>query len=575
MSRSKQQDGQAGERQSQPSTQGVGDARGEGVRRRDLVGLGAAAVGALALGCQQSAEGPTGGAGSGAESASTSRGAFELEEMTIVELEEAMSAGRHTSESVTKLYLDRIEAMDRQGPMLRSIIEVNPDALTIARELDQERAAGTLRGPLHGVPIVLKDNVATADNTTTTAGSLALEGASASSDSPVAAKLREAGAVLLAKANLSEWANFRSNASSSGWSSRGGQCANPYALDRNPCGSSSGTGASVSANFAAAGIGTETNGSIVCPSSANGLVGIKPTVGLVSRAGIIPIAETQDTAGPMARSVADAAVVLGALVGVDESDPATAASEGNYHTDYTQFLDVDGLQGARIGVGREFFGFNPRVDALLEGALQVLADRGAVLVDPVEIPNRQQIGRAGYTVLLYEFKAGVNAYLESLGDLAPVRTLSEVIEFNEGNRDRAMPYFGHDILVAANETTDLEASEYKEALATVRRYSREEGLDVTLRENRLDAIMAPTGGPAWTTDLVNGDHFSGGSSSPAAQSGYANVTVPMGYVFGLPVGVSFFGGPWSEPTLIRIAYAFEQATKHRVAPRFLPTAELA
>ena len=552
---------------SAPSSESTRD---EGWARRDLVGLGAAALGGLALGCRPASESGAGDAAISAGAAET----FELEEMSLADLREAMSSGARTSESITRLYLDRIEAMDRQGVALRSIIEVNPEALAIARTLDEERAAGSVRGPLHGIPMVLKDNVATADETTTTAGSLALEGASAHADSPVAAKLRAAGAVLLAKANLSEWANFRSNDSSSGWSSRGGQCANPYALDRNPCGSSSGTGASVSANFAAAGIGTETNGSIVCPSSANGLVGIKPTVGLVSRSGIIPIAETQDTAGPMARTVADAAAVLGALVGVDENDPATAESADHFVEDYTQFLDVDGLKGARIGVGREFFGFNPRVDALLENTLAVLADRGAVLVDPVEIPNRRQIGRAGYTVLLHEFKAGVNAYLESLGDLAPVGSLAEVIAFNEANRERAMPYFGHDILVAADETAGLESSEYKEALATVRRYSREEGLDVALREHRLDAIMAPTGGPAWTTDLVNGDHFSGGSSSPAAQSGYANITVPMGYVFGLPVGVSFFGGPWSEPTLIRIAYAYEQATRHRVAPRFLPTASL-
>ncbi len=511
--------------------------------------------------------------GAATQAASRTR-TFELEEVTIAELQAGMASGRWTAKAITQAYLERIAQLNRRGPELRAVIETNPDALAIAEQLDRERAAGHVRGPLHGIPILLKDNLDTHDRMTTTAGSLALEGSIPPQDSTVARKLREAGAILLGKANLSEWANFRSEQSTSGWSARGGQCRNPYALDRNPCGSSSGSGVGPAANLCAAAIGTETNGSIVCPSNANGIVGIKPTVGLVSRAGIIPISHTQDTAGPMARTVADAATLLGALVGVDERDPATAASAGRYHNDYTRFLDADGLREARIGVLRQAFGFHRDVDTILEQALRVLRERGAVLVDPVELPRGRDLGRNELTVLLYEFKHGLNAYLASLGPAAPVKSLKEIIDFNEKNKDREMPYFGQDLFLQAEEKGPLTEKEYTEALASIRKATREDGIDKVMDEHRLDAIFAPTGGPAWVTDLVNGDHFGGGSSGTPAIAGYPNITVPAGYVFGLPVGVSFFGRAWSEPALIRIAYAFEQATRVRRPPRLLPHADL-
>ncbi len=499
---------------------------------------------------------------------------FELDETTIATLQEGMDSGRWTARGITELYLRRIEAVDRSGPTLRSVIETNPDALAIAEELDRERRASGPRGPLHGIPVLVKDNVATADRMTTTAGSLALEGSIPPEDSFVARRLREAGAVVLAKANLSEWANFRSTRSSSGWSARGGQCRNPYVLDRNPCGSSSGTGAGVSANLAAVGIGTETDGSIVCPSHANGLVGIKPTVGLVSRSRIIPISHTQDTAGPMARTVRDAAVLLGALTGVDPGDPATRASEGNAVGDYTDFLDPGGLAGARIGVARAFFGFDPGVDALMETSIETMRGLGAEIVDPVDLSEVRESGDAEYEVLLYEFKADMAAYLEGLGPSAPARSLADLIRFNEANADREMPYFGQEIFEQAEAKGPLTDTAYREALERSTRAAGRDGIDRVVSEHGLDAIVAPTGGPAWTTDLVNGDHFTGGSSSAAARAGYPNVTVPMGFVFGLPVGISIFGLAWSEGTLIRIAYAFEQATNVRRAPTFLPTLEL-
>jgi amidase len=496
----------------------------------------------------------------------------DLEEITTAELQQGMASGTFTSRAVTEAYLARIDALDRNGPALRSIIEVNPDALDVAASLDAERKSKGARGPLHGVPVLLKDNVDTHDKMTTTAGSLALEGSIPPQDSTVAAKLRAAGAVLLAKANLSEWANIRSAHSSSGWSARGGQCRNPYVLDRNPCGSSSGSGTATSANLGAIAIGTETDGSIVCPSNACGLVGFKPTVGLVSRAGIIPISHTQDTAGPMTRTVTDAAIVLGVIAGRDSRDPATAAGAGKSYPDYTRFLDRDGLRGARLGVARQLFGFSPKADRVLEEALSALSKAGAVLVDPVTLPKKEDLG-SEILVLLYELKTDLNAYLATLGERAPVKSLAEIIRFNETHRDREMPFFGQDLFVQADEKGPLTTPEYLEALAKGHRLTREEGIDAAMSAHNLDAIVAPTGGPAWITDHVNGDHFVGGSSSFAAIAGYPNVTVPAGYVSGLPVGLSFFGRAWSEPSLFKIAYGFEQATKHRRPPRFLPTIE--
>jgi len=542
--------------------------------RRHFIGLGAAG-GALALAGGSVACGtPDDPARLGGGASASNVAPFELDEVCISELQDGMGSGRWTARRITELYLERIEEIDRNGPMLRSVIETNPDALEIAEALDRERAGGSVRGPLHGIPILVKDNIATHDRMTTTAGSYALEGSIPPADSGVARALRAAGAIILGKANLSEWANFRSRRSSSGWSGRGGQCKNPYALDRNPCGSSSGSGAAGAASLCAAAIGTETNGSIVCPSSVNGVVGIKPTVGLVSRSRIIPISHTQDTAGPMARTVRDAALLLGCLTGVDADDEATPASRGNSHNDYAQFLDPEGLRGARIGIAREFFGFHEKVDALMEGALEEISRRGAVLVDPVEIATRRRMGGPSYELMLYEFKADLNAYLEALGPEAPVKSLAEIIDFNERNRGREMPYFEQEVFVSAEEKGPLSEAAYGEALADAMRLSRDEGIDATMNEHELDAIITPTEGPAWVTDLVNGDHYVGGSSSPAAISGYPNITVPAGYVFGLPVGISFFGRAWSEPTLLRIAYAFEQATQLRVAPSFLATAEL-
>jgi amidase len=499
---------------------------------------------------------------------------FELEEATIADLQHRMDIGQDTARSLAEKYLARIGALDRQGPSLHSLIEINPDALTIADGLDAERKTRGPRGPLHGIPIVIKDNMATADRMMTTAGSLALVGATPPKDAFVVTRLRRAGAVILGKTNLSEWANFRSSHSSSGWSARGGQCRNPYVLDRNPCGSSSGSGGAVAANLCALAIGTETDGSIVCPSSASGIVGIKPTLGLVSRAGIIPIAHSQDTAGPMARTVRDAAILLGVIAGVDESDAATADAALRGAADYTRSLDADGLRGARIGVVRKSFGFNPRVDRLMEDALAEMVRRGAVLVDPAEIPHAGEYDESELEVLLYELKADLAAYLQALGPAAPVKTLADVIAFNEAHRAEEMPYFGQELFLRAEEKGPLTTPAYREALEKNRRLSRTEGIDAVMDAHRLDALVAPTGGPAWTTDLVNGDHFSGGSSTAPAVAGYPNINVPAGEVYGLPVGISFLGRAWSEPTLIKLAYAFEQATKFRRAPRFLPTADL-
>jgi amidase len=542
-----------------------------GLSRRDFLTASAAggalaAAGPIACGPGATDQGSAGDVGVGS---------FELDEVSITTLQEGMASGRWTSREITELYLEKIARVDSDGPRLRSVIETNPDALTIADELDTERAAGTLRGPLHGVPILVKDNVATHDRMTTTAGSAALSGSIPSADAWVAARLKAAGAIVLGKANLSEWANFRSTRSVSGWSGRGGQCKNPYALDRNPCGSSSGSGAAAAASLAAGAIGTETNGSIVCPSSANGLVGVKPTVGLVSRSRIIPISHTQDTAGPMCRSVRDAALVLGAITGIDPEDPATQASEGHSHVDYTQFLDAGGLAGARIGVARDYFGFHPQVDDAMEAAIETMSAAGAVIVDEANIPTRNEMGRHAYQVMLYEFKAGLDAYLGALGPDAPVSSLADVIAFNEANAETEMPFFGQEIMIQDQEKGPLTESEYLEALETAGRLAGPEGIDLVMDEHELDAIVAPTGGPAWRIDLVNGDHFGGGSSSPAAISGYPNITLPVGNVRGLPVGISFFGRAWSEPVLFRLTYAFEQATGHRITPTYIPSLDLA
>ena len=497
---------------------------------------------------------------------------FELDEITIADLQDGMKSGKFTARSLVEKYQARIAEIDKQGPAINSIIEFNPDALAIADALDQERQTKGARGPLHGVPVLIKDNIDTADNMMTTAGSLALVGSKPPKDSFVAKKLRAAGAVILGKTNLSEWANIRSSHSTSGWSGRGGLTKNPYALDRNPCGSSSGSGAAVSANLCTVAIGTETDGSIVCPASAHGVVGIKPTVGLVSRSGIIPISHSQDTAGPLCRTVKDAAILLGALTGADPEDAATAESASKSRDDYTQFLDANGLKGARIGVARKYFGFSDAVDAIMEQSLDAMKKQGVTLVDPADIETFGKFDDSELVVFLYELKADLNAYLERLGPGAPVHTLKDIIDFNERNAEKEMPYFGQDLFLKAEAKGPLTTPEYIEALQKNHRLARTEGIDALMEKHRLDAIVAPTGGPAWITDLVNGDHVAGGSSNAAAVAGYPNINVTAGFIHGLPVGISFFGRAWSEPTLIRLAYAFEQATNVRQAPRFLPAA---
>jgi amidase len=495
--------------------------------------------------------------------------AFELDEMTVAQLQDAMAKGRYTSRQLVDLYLQRIAQIDRSGPTLRSVIELNPDAAAIADGLDADRKAGRLRGPLHGIPVLIKDNIDTGDKMMTTAGSLALEGSIAPKDAFVVSRLRAAGAVILGKTNLSEWANFRSTKSTSGWSGRGGQVRNPYMLDRNPCGSSSGTGAAIAANLAAAGVGTETDGSIVCPSSVNGLVGIKPTVGLVSRSGIIPISASQDTAGPMTRTVADAAVLLSAMVGLDRQDPATLGARGG---NYVRALNPNALKGARIGVARKrYFGYSPKTDAVIDEAIKVMRQRGAVIVDPADIPTAAQLDDCEFEILLYEFKNGLNEYFASLGANAKVRTLEDLIAFNKREAAREMQFFGQEILEMAQKKGPLTSPDYRRAHNTCRARSRAAGVDAVLTKMNLDAIVAPTGSPAWPIDLVNGDHFLGSSSTPAAVAGYPSVTVPAGFVQELPVGISFIGTAWTEAKLIGYAYAFEQATKHRRPPKFLPT----
>jgi amidase len=497
---------------------------------------------------------------------------FELEEISVADLQEGMKSGKYSARSITEKYLSRIEAIDNKT--VNAIIELNPDALSIAAAMDRERKERGARGPLHGIPVLLKDNIDTADKLKTSAGSLALAASIPLQDSFIAQRLRQAGAVILGKTNLSEWANIRSTHSTSGWSARGGLTRNPYALDRNACGSSSGTGAAISANLASVGIGTETDGSIVCPSNANSLVGIKPTLGLVSRSGIIPIAHSQDTAGPMCRSVADAAILLSALTGIDSRDRATLASRGKAQSDYRKFLTADGLKGVRIGVARKYFGFSDRVDKLMNEALDVMKSLGAILIDPAEVPNSGKYDDTELEVLLYELKADLNAYLATLGPKAPVKSLREIIEFNEKNRASEMPYFGQELFLRAEEKGPLTSRPYRQALAKNHRLSRAAGIDAVMVKHRLDAMVAPTGGTPWVTDLVNGDHFSGGFSTAAAVAGYPHITVPAGYIFGLPVGISIFGRAWSEGNLIKFAYAYEQASRHRKPPQFLATANL-
>jgi len=501
---------------------------------------------------------------------------FDLEESTVTQLQARMTAGQDTARSLVDKYLSRIEDIDRSGPALRSVLEINPDARAIADTLDAERRAGRVRGPLHGIPVLIKDNIATHDGMMTTAGSLALAGTPAPEDAFLVSRLRDAGAVILGKTNLSEWANFRSTHSSSGWSGRGGQTRNPYALDRNPSGSSSGSGAAIAANLAAVAVGTETDGSIVSPSNVNGLVGIKPTLGLVSRSGIVPIAHSQDTAGPMARTVADAAVLLTAIAGSDPADAATKLADTRRARDYTTSLQRDGLEGARIGVVRDrLFGYSPAADALAGQAIADLTREGAVIVDPAPMPTLGKFDDSELDVLLYEFKTDLTKYLMSLGPAAPVHSLKDVIAFNDAHKDEELRYFGQEIMMNAEAKGPLTDVKYKSELARNHRLSRAQGIDAVMTKYKLDALIAPTGGPAWLTDPVNGDGGTASAPGPStvtSVAGYPHITVPMGFVSGLPVGLSFFGRAWSEPTLIKLAYAYEQATEHRRPPTFAPAA---
>ncbi|MDQ3029451.1 MAG: amidase [Actinomycetota bacterium] len=535
-------------------------------RRSFIAKTAAAAAGAALAG--------RGGAAEAADrQGGRSRGPHQgLEEATIAELQAQMESGQLSARRLTSAYLQRIRQLDRRGPRLNSILTINPRALEIAELRDAERKAGKARGPLHGIPIVLKDNIDTLDRMHSTAGSLALVDSKPPRDATVARKLRRAGAIILGKTNLSEWANFRSTQSASGWSGVAGQTRNPYVLDRNPCGSSSGSGTAVSANLAAASLGTETDGSIVCPSSATGVVGIKPTVGLTSRAGVVPISHSQDTVGPMCRTVADAAVVLGALTGVDPRDPATRASRSHRHRDYRQFLDPQGLHGARIGVARNLTGFSPETDEIFEAAVTAIRDAGATVVDPANLDSAAELDASGaeFEVLLYEFKADIRRYLATRSAGSP-RTLADLIRFNEANAGHELRWFGQEIFELAQAKGPLTDPAYRQALRTGRRLARDEGLDKVLGEHNLDAIVAPTGSPAWPTDLVNGDHFLGGSSSVAAVAGYPLISVPAGFAFGLPVGITFMGAAFAEPTLIRVASGFEAATGVRRAPDYQPT----
>ena len=494
-----------------------------------------------------------------------------IEEMTIIELQRGYSEGKYTISDVVKTYIDRINEIDKNGPCLNSVIILNPDALAIAEELDKELKEGKSRGSMHGVPVILKDNIDTHDRMPNTAGATILRNSFPDKDSFIAKKLREAGAVIIAKANLSEWANFRADVSSSGWSGVGGQTKNPYVLDRNPCGSSSGSGVSVSANLCMIAIGTETNGSIVCPSNNNGIVGLKPTVGLLSRSGIIPISFTQDTPGPMGRTVQDVAVALGVLTGTDSADTKTLASEGKFLTGigYSGNLKADGAKGKRIGLLKKSMGYSDKVDTLMYETVKWLKINGAEVID-IEMPEESKYDNASFEVMLYEYKDGLNKYFASLGDDAPISNVTELIEFNKSDSVE-LRYFNQKTLELANKKGDLNSPDYQKALVKMLKATREDGIDKVMNAYKLDAILAPTGSPAWKTDLLLGDHFVGGSSSLAAIAGYPAITVPMGFIENLPVGVTFFGRAWSEPVLLEIAYSYEQGTKHRKAPKYIIT----
>jgi len=543
------------------------------VSRRGFLRLGAIAgvAGAAAAGASV--------AGTALLSPSAARaedtGPRELNEATVAQLQAMMTHGQLRSIDLVEYYLERIHDLDKRGPRVNAVIEINPDARSIAMALDRERRAKGPRGPLHGIPLMLKANIDTGDKMQTSAGSLALIGTPAPKDATVAARLRAAGAVILGKTNLSEFANFRGFQSSSGWSGVGGQTNNPYALDRNPCGSSSGSGAATSANFCAGGLGTETDGSIVCPAGANGVVGIKPTLGLTSRAGVVPISHNQDVVGPHGRTVADAAAILSALVGVDPRDPATAASAGKFSTDYTQFLDPNGLRGARIGIPRMVYtGYSPEADAILEKSIAVMKAAGAVIVDPADLPSANDLSTdpSETNILLYDFKRDLNAYLATRTGL-PVKTLADIIAFNKAHANEELQFFGQELLELA-ESDPVSTTDYMAAIARAHLLARDQGIDAVMNAHNLDALMAPTGSPAWTTDLINGDHFLGASSTPAAVAGYPNINVPAGSIYSLPVGMSIFGRAWSEAKLIKIAYAFEQAIHGRKAPQFLPMTPL-
>jgi amidase len=550
-----------------------------GIDRRGFLRAGAAGSAALIVRPARAGAAPHGDREMPEQRGAATPGSdasFDLDEVTIDDLQHRMQSGQETARSLVEKYTARINAMDTSGTLpLRSVLEINPEALAIADALDAERKSKGPRSPLHGIPILLKDNVATADRMQTTAGSLALLGVKPPKDSFVAARLRAAGAVLLGKTNLSEWANFRSTHSSSGWTGRGGQCRNPYALDRSPSGSSSGSGAATAANFCAGAIGTETDGSITSPSNNNGLVGIKPTVGLVSRAGVIPISHSQDTAGPMTRTVRDAALVLGALTGVDPDDAYTKDSAGKSHRDYTPFLDPNGLKGARIGIPRKgLFGYSPITDRLADAAIADLERLGAVIIDPADIPTLDDLGDGENTVLQTEFKSDMQAYLTWLGAGTHPRTLEDLIAFNEAHKKEEMPYFGQEIFIQSAARGPLTDPAYVKALARNHQLTRAQGIDAVMDNYRLDALVAPTGGPAWLVDLVDGDYGTGGCTTFPAVAGYPHITVPAGFAWGLPVGLSFFGRAWSEPVLLKLAYAYEQGTKHRQPPKFLRTADL-